>query len=381
MYDCCIIGGGLAGLSSAILLAEKGFSVALIEKKKYPFHKVCGEYISMEAYPFLNELGLPLDELSLPKINRLKISSPKGYFLEQDIYPGGFGISRFTLDHLLYLRAKKLGVCVFEKESVSNVNKNNKAYEVITSERKIEAKSCIGSFGKRSNLDSQLKRFHKKAEKKNGINYIAVKYHVKSNLPQNRIELHNFKNGYCGISSVEEGKSCLCYLTTAKNLRDSGGSIEELETKILSKNPFLNHYLKDFPKLYEAPLNISNIYFNNKELVENGVFMSGDAAGLITPLCGNGMSMALHASAMLSGELIRFLKGKKTLEQITTDYTGIWQKEFKTRLRAGRVFQRLFGHPITTDLVIQGLSFSSGLTQHLVNLTNGRTFSKNEYRY
>ncbi len=380
MYDCCIIGGGLAGLSSAILLAEKGFSVALVEKKSYPFHKVCGEYISMEAYPFLKELGIPLDELNLPKINQLKISSPKGYFLEQDIYPGGFGISRFTLDNLLYQRAKSLGAHIFEGENVQDITKEGISYTITTSAKKIEAKSCIGSFGKRSNLDTQLQRFHKEEEKKTAKNYIAVKYHVKSNLPENRIELHNFKDGYCGISRVEEGTTCLCYLTTAQNLKDCGGSIERLEAEILSKNPFLKHYLEDFSKLYEAPLSISNIYFKNKKLIENGVFMTGDAAGLITPLCGNGMSMALHASAMLSGDLIDFLNGKKSFEEMEQNYTTSWKKEFNTRLKAGRTFQGLFGNTLTTDVVICGLSFSKTLTQTLVNLTNGRTFSKNEYQ-
>jgi len=45
-YDIAIIGGGLAGLSLAILAANANYSVALFEKEAYPFHKVCGEYIS-----------------------------------------------------------------------------------------------------------------------------------------------------------------------------------------------------------------------------------------------------------------------------------------------------------------------------------------------
>jgi flavin-dependent dehydrogenase len=66
-YDVAIIGGGLGGLSLAIQLARKNFSVILFEKEKYPFHKVCGEYISMESWGFLEDLGLPLSDLRTTK--------------------------------------------------------------------------------------------------------------------------------------------------------------------------------------------------------------------------------------------------------------------------------------------------------------------------
>ena len=52
-FDAIIIGGGLAGLSLAIQLAQLKRSVLLLEKNKYPFHRVCGEYISMESWDFL----------------------------------------------------------------------------------------------------------------------------------------------------------------------------------------------------------------------------------------------------------------------------------------------------------------------------------------
>ena len=47
VFDAVIVGGGLAGLSLAIQLAEANRSVVVIEKKRYPFHRVCGEYVSM----------------------------------------------------------------------------------------------------------------------------------------------------------------------------------------------------------------------------------------------------------------------------------------------------------------------------------------------
>src|SRR6187397_2364427 len=62
--------------------------------------------------------------------------------------------------------------------------------------------------------------------------------------------------------------------------------------------------------LYEEPLAISQISFDKKEQVENHVLMIGDSAGMITPSCGNGMSMALHAGKLAFEEIGSFLQGK-----------------------------------------------------------------------
>src|ERR1700712_1259053 len=101
LYDVCIAGGGLAGLSLSIQLAKAGYNVVLFEKEKYPFHKVCGEYISLESWDFIVSLGLNLDVMNLPIIKKLIVSSPNGKCIKHPLPLGGFGISRYTLDHEL----------------------------------------------------------------------------------------------------------------------------------------------------------------------------------------------------------------------------------------------------------------------------------------
>src|SRR5687768_7067733 len=91
-YDVAIIGAGLAGLSLSIQLAKKGYSVVLFEKERFPFHKVCGEYISLESWNFLKSLGLPLEELNLPIIKTLMLTAPNGKALQAELPLGGFGI-------------------------------------------------------------------------------------------------------------------------------------------------------------------------------------------------------------------------------------------------------------------------------------------------
>ena len=54
--DILLIGGGLAGLAAALDLAQRGHRVVVVERKQYPFHKVCGEYVSNEVLPYLRRL-------------------------------------------------------------------------------------------------------------------------------------------------------------------------------------------------------------------------------------------------------------------------------------------------------------------------------------
>src|SRR5215203_4468811 len=125
-YDVAIIGGGLAGLALSIQLARKNYSVILFEKEKYPFHKVCGEYISMESWIFLENLGLPLSSLNLPKIDTLNLTAPNGKSFTTQLPLGGFGISRYTIDSLLSVIAKEIGVHLLEEAKVEDVSfKNN----------------------------------------------------------------------------------------------------------------------------------------------------------------------------------------------------------------------------------------------------------------
>ena len=105
-YDCIIIGGGLGGLTLSIQLAKKGYQIALLEKETYPFHKVCGEYIAMESWNYLINCGIQLPNLHLPRLEKLKVSAPNGNFIEHPLNPGGFGISRYKLDHLLAIEAR-----------------------------------------------------------------------------------------------------------------------------------------------------------------------------------------------------------------------------------------------------------------------------------
>ena len=374
VYDAAVIGGGLAGLALSIQLAQQGWKVVLLEKETYPFHRVCGEYISLESWDFLERLGYPLSSKNLPLIRNLMVSAPNGNYITHQLPLGGFGISRYKIDAELAQLARASGVHVLEGKTVRSVHFGESMCTAECTGISYRAKVVCGTFGKRSNLDIKWKRpfIEQKQNKLN--NYIGVKYHVRADFLTDTIALHNFENGYCGISRIEEEKYCLCYLTTADNLKKSGNSISRMEEQILHRNPFLQEIFRRSEFLYRAPVTISQISFEKKSLVENHVLMSGDAAGMITPLCGNGMSMALHGSKIAAELITRFLAKKISREQLESQYIQEWNRRFSGRLQAGRMIQRLFGKPWLTDAFIRSVKPFPSLISFLIRQTHGEAF-------
>jgi len=373
-YDTAIVGGGLAGLALSIQLAKKGYKIILFEKESYPFHKVCGEYISMESWPFLESLGVPLSQLQLPRINKLMVSAPNGSLLQEKLPLGGFGISRYKLDAILKDLAVAASVQVMEQCKVSDVTFDNGSFNIHTSSGNFYSAVCCGSFGKKSNLDVKWKRPFTRQDSRKLNQFTGVKYHIETEFAADVIALHNFKNGYCGISKIEDNRYCLCYLTHTDNLKDNDQSIEKMEETVLLKNPHLKHIWLHSKKLYEAPVSISQISFLQKSQVENHVLMLGDAAGLITPLCGNGMSMALHSAKIVAPLVESFLQKKTTREQMEHAYIKEWRHHFASRLKYGRAIQFFFGNEGVTNLFIVLLKRLPFITRWLISHTHGKTF-------
>ena len=371
-YDVTITGGGLAGISLSIILARKGWSVCLFEKETYPFHRVCGEYISMESWNFLIGLGLPLEEWKLPMINELNITAPNGDQIHATLPLGGFGISRFKLDSALAGIARSAGVVLLENTRVYDIHFEENKHRLETSAGLFTSRVACGCFGKKSNLDVKWKRsFLKRGENRN---YVAIKYHVRSNLPDNQISLHNFPGGYCGISRIEDDRYCICYLTKSENLKNSRQSIPVMEENILKKNPSLRNFLEKVVLLYDEPLTISKISFAKKTQIENHVVCIGDAAGMITPLCGNGMSMALHGSKLAAESINSFLANKISRREMENGYIKTWKKYFAKRLRTGRIIQRFFGNPFWSSFLIRMVRPFPFFVSALIRQTHGEKF-------
>ncbi|WP_282087129.1 NAD(P)/FAD-dependent oxidoreductase [Aquimarina algiphila] len=333
-----IIGGGLAGLTSAIHLAKAGVLVTLIEKDKYPKHKVCGEYISNEVLPYFEFLDINLEKVQPVTISNFVITTQKGDRIQSTLPLGGFGISRYTLDYYLWEKAKEVGVRLIN-DQVIDIQYQNDTFSVKTNSNIVQ--TCdyvIGAYGKRTTLDKALKRdfSFKKSP------WLAVKAHYKANFDSNTVSLHNFKGGYCGLSMVEDQKVNVCYLVNYNSFKKHK-NINVFQDEVMRQNPYLNTFFSSSELLFDKPITISQINFERKNPVEDHIFMTGDAAGLIHPLCGNGMAMAIQSAQLLCELLIKnhnaeVAGSRKEIERL---YIEKWNNTFSKRLYAGRILQKI----------------------------------------
>jgi len=362
-----IIGGGLAGLTAAIHLSKRGLRVILIEKNSFPKHKVCGEYISNEVLTYFDWLEININELNPSHLNKFQFSSQNGKIVNSLLPLGGIGISRYALDNFLQKKALENG-CEIIHDSVEDIVFSENQFTVTTlGNKSFNSEIVIGAHGKRSNVDQKLNRdfISKKTP------WLAVKSHYSGDFPDDLVGLYHFKGGYCGVSKVEDNKINICYLADYKTFKQYK-NIEEYQNNVLSKNPQLKAIFDYCKPLFEKPLTISQISFGKKKTVENHVLMIGDTAGLIHPLCGNGMAMAVHSAKIVSGLIEDYLNGViKTRKKLERKYHRQWKKLFYKRLIMGRMLSSVLAKEKLSYLLMSIVVKIPFLLQFIIKNTHG----------
>ncbi|MDW5289534.1 NAD(P)/FAD-dependent oxidoreductase [Formosa sp. PL04] len=367
-FDIIIVGGGLAGLSSAIHLSKANLSVLVLEKNSYPKHKVCGEYISNEVLPYLDFLDIDVFKLGAKKIDQFQLSTTRGQLISVNLPLGGFGISRFCLDAALANKALDNGVKILQ-EVVEDIQFHKEEFSVETKGGKVyKAKIVIGAYGKRANLDIKLNRKFIKTKSP----YLAVKTHVKGIFPDDLVALHNFEGGYCGVSKVENDNINLCYITNFNSFKKFK-NIEDFQEKVVFNNSFLKTIFNETIPVFEEPLTISQISFEVKKPIENHILMCGDTAALIHPLSGNGMSMAIRSAQIASLLIIKFFNSEISHRNaLEKQYLREWNAAFKSRLKTGRIVANLFNKPKISEVLMQIIKWFPSLLPHIIKRTHGK---------
>ena len=368
MKDLAIIGGGLAGLAAGLIATRMGHSVVLFEKKGYPFHKVCGEYLSLESEPILRWLGLPIDEWKLPLLTQFRITHPNGKEFRARLPLGGIGISRYKLDNFLQTRLILEGGIILDNTRVTSVSNLGNKHHIICDHPEYSEQEARVVFTAAGRNRPSFPALNETGQ--TGKRYVGVKLHVSADIPTNQIELHHFPGGYCGISAIENSGYCLCYLIEEEKIKSSRGNLEETEHRYLHQNPTLKRYFTHFPKLTER-VSTAGVFFKARNVHADGMLFLGDSAGMIPPLAGNGMSMAIHSAVLATNLAHRHLTGHLDRNELGMRYEYEWNQAFSGRLRMARTLQSIMEKPGMTAFSMAAFRAFPGLFRLAVSQTHG----------
>ncbi len=345
--------------------------MTVIEKRQYPQHRVCGEYVSNEVLPYFDELDVPVRSWQPEQVRRFRLHSASGNCVESRLPLGGFGLRRYTFDYNLYKLARDLDVRFFLNTTVRDVAYRDDGL-VVRSKQGSEwrARTAIGSFGKRSEVDRRLGRgFAKKPSE-----YIGVKFYLRTEFPSDLVALYGFDGGYAGAVKVEDGSIDVAYLTTARQLRRHGG-IDDFEERVLLRNPAFKKLLMAATRSPERRFTISNVSFQPKEQVYEHILMVGDAAGMIFPLCGNGMAMGVHGAKLAAEAIESYLVGKLDRRQMEDRFRRAWRRHFARRLFWARRLHPFVEQPVLSELGVIALRLLPGLLPPIIRRTHGSAFA------
>lgn len=368
--DVAVVGGGPAGSTLAALLASHGVSVALIERDPLPRDKVCGEFLSYDALPLLDALGATqeIDRRGAPHIRRCRIVGRHRTY-EFSLPEPSRGVSRWLLDELLFRTAIARGAENWNGWAAAAIGSDSVTVSRNGETRTIEARAVAGAWGRWGRFDTQLRRAFVRDRAHRSFGFKRHYRAIAARDPET-IELHSFERGYLGVNDVEGGLTNICGLVHAGRLTRHRGRWESFVESLREVEATLEAMYASYAPAQETFLSSEPVVFRARNAVENGIFMLGDASGIVDPLTGNGMAMAMQSAILAAPLLLRLVANPADRERIEREYLGQHVAMFQPRIWWSRRIASLLSRPAALDHALR-FAHGNAIGEFLTRRTRG----------
>ncbi len=382
-FDAVIIGAGPAGSSAAIMLARAGWSVALIEKQKFPRRKVCGECIAASNLPLLRALGIgpAFEQAAGPELRKVALMRGAHQVVAglpaapNEHYPWGRALGRETLDTLLITQARLVGVHVMQpwsavrtKGSAGHWRCDVRATDTGTL-LTLRAAVLIDAHGSWETLPAERMRPSRAHQ---ASDLLAFKANFRqARLAKGLLPVLAFNGGYGGMVRADGGLTTLACCIRRDHLEASrrtspGLSAGEVIEALLKEQcggvkVALQGATREGAWLAAGPLD-TGIHLGPGD----DMFRIGNAAGEAHPIIGEGMSMALQSAWLLCAQLLHAKPGQGLADPVWQRqkahlYAVQWRLAFAPRLRLAAVLAHVAMRPLLAKPMLALLQRWPGL--------------------
>jgi flavin-dependent dehydrogenase len=283
--------GGPAGAACAIELARNGRPVTVLEKTRLAHHKVCGEFLSVEAQALLAYLGLNIQALGATEIGTYSLASGSNFRAVHLPFRGA-GLSRFSLDQALLQLATEAGAEVQRGVTVTRLISETAAIAVHTTEQEYHAARVVVATGKHDVKDCTRPK----------TSTLAFKLQLRAGTAavgrlRNFVHLTVFPGGYAGACLVESEALTLCWLIEQRLLKQIGIAWDTQAGYLASQSSFLRDLISQAEPLWQKAVAIGAVQqgFLRKRPLSELVYPIGDQLAVIPPFTGDGMAIALNS--------------------------------------------------------------------------------------
>ena len=373
-FDVIIAGAGPAGSSAAIHLARNDRRVLLVEQKKFPRAKLCGEFISPECRRHFENLGVAdaMTNSDPASISETVFYSSRGHHVTIPSSwfggPAALGLSRAVMDDVLLRRARTCGVEVIENATITEPVLDKEIVRGVKlkingDEQQYTAPLTIDATGRARILTRKLHA----AETRSKPKLIAFKVHLRNTrVARGACEIYFYRDGYGGLSSVEGDISNLCFIISADHVKRHHSDPDLVMRELVMKNRRAAYTLEHAQTESEWLSASWERFGRQQPSPAKGLLAIGDSAAFIDPFTGSGMLLAFESGELVANVINRH---REELDAVEADYTAEYLRKFESRLRISGWLRRAAFKPRLAGIGIALCGASKHFRSRLVRAT------------
>ena len=378
--DVLVVGAGPAGSATALLLADSGHSVVMVDRASFPRDKACSEYMSPEAVRILDRLGVvvALEQAGAVPLAGSSVTAADGARLQgrfalaghRPFRPTGLSVSRRILDHRLLEAARAAGVRVLERTAVETLLHDaggivGALVRMPGGDRgSIVARLTVGADGLRSVVGRRLGR-----RRQGGLRRVAFVAHVDGVAGMgDSAEMFVGRRGYLGLNPIGGGRTNVALVVPAGRAVGARGRADQFLMEALAEFPGVSERVRRGTLVREV-LATGPFAAWSGRVVAGGAVLVGDAADFFDPFTGEGIYSALRGAELLAETVRPALahRGRVTAAALAP-YRRARRREFGGKW----VVERLIGYgmnfPALFDRAV-GRIGRRGLAHTLIGVT------------